>query len=156
MAVRTLLGSPWETIKNEEKSVDEMWEFLDSNAQTDNILTAGTHGTSDKEKNPSGLVDGHSYTVIKTVKLSNGVRLVQCRNPWGNDSFKGDWSDQSLLWTPELEKEAGFTNNQGDGLIFMSVEDYHKMFRITWINFDPSKLKRSHFLRLNDDGTGGQ
>ena len=93
MAVRTVLGTPWETVTHTDKTVDELWAFINSNANTDNILTAGTHGTSDTNTNSAGLVENHAYTVLKSVTLSTGVRLVQCRNPWGVDSFHGDWSD---------------------------------------------------------------
>ena len=38
----------------------------------------------------------------------------------------------------------------------MSITDYHSMFKFTTINYDPSVLKRNHFLRLDDDGTGAE
>ena len=38
----------------------------------------------------------------------------------------------------------------------MSVEDYHRMFFATWINYDDEGLFRHSFLRLGDDGTGGK
>jgi len=30
------------------------------------------------------------------------VRLCVMRNPWGQGEWKGEWSDNSPLWTPEL------------------------------------------------------
>jgi len=29
-------------------------------------------------------------------------KLVKLRNPWGGGEWKGDWSDESYLWTKEL------------------------------------------------------
>ena len=156
LATRTILGTPWEKVKHNEKSVDELWEFINGHANTDNILTAGTKGNNDSYTNYAGLVEGHAYTVIKTVTLSNGTRLVQCRNPWGSDSFKGDWSDQSTKWTTTYAAEAGFTKDQEDGFIFMTIDDFHSMFESSSLNYDPDNLSKAHFLRLDDDGTGAE
>ena len=64
-----------------------------------------------------GLVQGHAYTVIGVKKLSNGVRLVKCRNPWGEDSWEGDWGWKSKKWTPKLLQEAGAQKSKKDGII---------------------------------------
>ena len=34
----------------------------------------------------------------------------------------------------------------------MSLEDYYKMFEVTWMNLDPSSMDSHYFLRLDDDG----
>ena len=31
--------------------------------------------------------------------------MVHMRNPWGHELWKGDWSDESPLWTDELKAE---------------------------------------------------
>ena len=46
-----------------------------------------------------GLVSGHAYSLLAAKELSNGVRLVKLRNPWGRFEWKGAWSDNSELWT---------------------------------------------------------
>jgi len=51
------------------------------------------------------LVLGHAYTLLGVQKLSDGVRLIKLRNPWGEDSWKGDYGWKSEKWTPELLKE---------------------------------------------------
>ena len=33
----------------------------------------------------------------------NIERLVKLRNPWGKGEWKGDWGDDSWLWTPYLK-----------------------------------------------------
>jgi len=43
-------------------------------------------------------------------------------NPWGNDSYTGDWSDNSPLWTAALRTEAGSTINDQDGCFFQTIE----------------------------------
>jgi len=55
----------------------------------------------------ASLVTGHAYAMLGTVKLSNGVQLVQLRNPWGREQYAGPYSDDSSDWTPALRAEAG-------------------------------------------------
>ena len=75
------------------------------------------------------------------------------RNPWGHETYKGDWSDNSKLWTDALAKEVGLVKNKKDGIFYISIADYKKAFTETIVNYDTTNMKRSHFLRLNDDGT---
>ena len=46
---------------------------------------------------------------MREVTLDNGLeeRLIKVRNPWGDFEWKGDWGDDSELWTPRLEKLLG-------------------------------------------------
>ena len=50
----------------------------------------------------NGLVRGHAYAITAVVTLNvNGrmVRLVRCRNPWGNEvEWNGAWSDNDAVW----------------------------------------------------------
>ncbi|RNA09151.1 calpain-B-like isoform X3 [Brachionus plicatilis] len=50
----------------------------------------------------NGLVRGHAYAMTAVVTLNvNGrmVRLVRCRNPWGNEvEWNGAWSDGDAVW----------------------------------------------------------
>ena len=50
----------------------------------------------------------------------------QIRNPWGSMEWRGDWGDDSPLWTPELRRELGkeFQNiSLDDGAFWMSYRD---------------------------------
>ena len=136
MAVRTLMGTPYEYMRHTAKptdadyaqKIDELWKWLLEHANGDSICNCGTHGNDDTKKDESGIVQGHAYTLLKAVELSNGVKLVQARNPWGRDSYHGDWSDNSDKWTPALAAEAGFVKDREDGTIFMELHDYYRMF----------------------------
>ena len=50
-----------------------------------------------------GLVHEHAYTLLGVVELSNGVRLVKLRNPWGNELYTGPWFDGDPQWTDTLK-----------------------------------------------------
>ena len=86
--------------------------------------------TGSRENN-NGIVAGHAYSVISVVEFEYRgeiVCLLKLRNPWGHHEFKGDWSDQSSLWTEELRKFAGCTIEE-DGTFFINLADYLRTFR---------------------------
>jgi len=55
-----------------------------------------------------GLQKDHAYSVLDAIEIhakdGNKANLLMMRNPWGKVEWKGDWSDASDLWTPELKK----------------------------------------------------
>ena len=56
-----------------------------------------------EQKLPNGLFDGHAYSMLGahlvTDKTGKHHRLVEIRNPWGNElEWTGNWSDDSNLW----------------------------------------------------------
>jgi hypothetical protein len=75
----------------------------------------------------AGLVTGHAYTILGAIQLSNGVRLVQMRNPWSKERYTGPYNDADPVWTDALAKEAGFTKAD-DGKMFMPVSDFKVAF----------------------------
>jgi len=47
-----------------------------------------------KQAREDGLVERHAYSLI-SVKEVGAFKLVELRNPWGNDrEWNGDWSDK--------------------------------------------------------------
>jgi calpain-15 len=47
------------------------------------------------------------------------VRIIKMRNPWGSGEWKGEWSDKSDRWTPELKKMFNW-KDADDGEFFMA------------------------------------
>lgn len=99
----------------------------------------------------NSLVPGHAYAVLGAYKLSNGVRLVKMANPWGVDSYTGDWSDTSSKWTTTLRNEVGSTNNDNDGVFFQTVEQLQKDWSGIYTNKNVSGWKKSSWLNLGRD-----
>ena len=66
--------------------------------------------------------------------------------------YIGDWSDASDKWTSDLRTEAGATQAD-DGIIFMSIEDYHQEFSETMANKNMEGVHQDYFLMLGDDGS---
>jgi len=54
-------------------------------------------------------------------------KLIKLRNPWGDFEWKGDWGDDSDLWTPALKKQLGWTD-VNDGTFWMCLNDFIHYF----------------------------
>ena len=65
-------------------------------------------------------------------------------NPWGAYEWKGDYCDNSSLWTSELKKALGLTS-LNDCIFFIKFEDYLKFFSCTCA----SKYKKGFYYNWN-------
>jgi len=135
-ALRDLTGAPVEELYD-EPDVDKVWNFIQEGLSRQHFLTCGTElGDEEEDEGPEGIVRGHAYTILDAVEIRGDkevTRLVKIRNPWGNFEWKGDWSDQSPLWTEELRRELNYDPNPEDGIFFMNIRDYNKYFPVTWL-----------------------
>lgn len=96
----------------------------------------------DKEKGgvelPNGLVNDHVYTVLDCRELEDPpIALVQIRNPWGRVEWKGDWSDDSDVWTAKIKAEIRPTFIKNDGVFWMSFKDFVTNF--SWLQVGKCK-----------------
>ena len=55
--------------------------------------------------NEWGLVQNHAYTVLG-VQVTAGRRMVKMRNPWGAETYEGEFSDKDTRWSDALLDEA--------------------------------------------------
>ncbi len=89
----------------------------------------------------------HAYTILQTVTLSNGTRLIQMRNPWGSETYHGVWRDYPNAageWTDQWKEEAGF-ESENDGSWFTSIEQYHQSFSETHMNANIDDEKMNYY-----------
>ena len=137
-AVMALTGAPIVIHPHADKNnVEDMWTKLRNHYSAGDIINCASQAGKDTETDDAGLPLGHAFTVLGIKKLSNGVRLVNIRNPWGRETFKGAWSDSDTEnWTPALLKEAGYKNDKNNGIFHMSIEDYHKRMSHTEVNLN--------------------
>ena len=66
-SANTIHGTPYELVKNSEKTVDEIWEQLKNADENGDIIQCGTEGDDDTMTQDNGLVMGHAYTVLSVV-----------------------------------------------------------------------------------------
>ena len=95
-------------------------------------MMAASHGQGEEESE-SGVISGHAYSFIAVKEFEHQgktVKLCMLRNPWGSGEWKGDWCDESPLWTPALRKEVGCVV-EDDGTFHIPYEDYLKEYAWT-------------------------
>ncbi|XP_032234335.1 calpain-D isoform X2 [Nematostella vectensis] len=134
----TLTGAPCESIALHESQnnsgntepidKDLIWAQLISSRTAGFLMGASCGGDTQPEEEPGynavGLQTHHAYSVLD-VRDVHGIRLLRLRNPWGQYSWTGDWSDASSLWTPELRHEL-MVHGAQEGVFWMSLEDFMK------------------------------
>jgi hypothetical protein len=98
-AVRTLTNVPHIYKWHSEFSTDQIWESLKEADKQNDVITTGTSNgdgiKTDTDSNENGVAYGHAFTLIGVLELTTGEKLVQIRNPWGSETYKGAWSDKS-------------------------------------------------------------
>ena len=111
---------------------EEIWKKCEDAAGKGYVMTAGTSGdVSNLDLEEVGLSPGHAYSFLNIYKVDtgNGIeRVVKLRNPWGNGEYNGAWSDSSKKWTASTKKQCGYTDDNDDGVFYMSFDDFVKYY----------------------------
>ncbi|PNF23952.1 hypothetical protein B7P43_G10048 [Cryptotermes secundus] len=133
--LRILTGAPCETINlqplpGEDLDHNLTWATLLSSRSAGFLMGISCGGSNVNINNDGykcmGLKPNHSYSVLD-VKHEYGNRLLRLRNPWGHYSWNGDWSDDSVTWTPHLRKLLS-PNSSSEGIFWISFEDVLRYF----------------------------
>jgi len=130
-ALADLTGAPYQFYKTQgASSVDskELWNEMIAWEKQKFLMAASVPETPGVDLEKSlGLVQGHAYGILN-VKFAQGIQLIQIRNPWGDSTeWKGDYSDDSKLWTESLKRDVGFVKSD-DGTFWMKFDDFIKYF----------------------------
>jgi len=127
--LRDLTGAPSEVVHHDE---EDFWDKL-VEAEANGYLMAASAGATQASKElleSLGLIGNHSYGLLdaRNVQTPNGpIKLLKLRNPWGDFEWKGDWGDDSELWTPELERQLN-QKDGNDGTFWMCLDDFVHYF----------------------------
>lgn len=117
-----LTGMP--TVGYKISTLDEkkLYKLLNDFDEDDFSTTAISIGSK-----AEGLLKNHGYTVVD-VKEYNNEYMVKLRNPWGSETFKGDWHDgDTAKWTKEAKKALQPLPIE-DGVFWMEMDDFKKNF----------------------------
>ena len=77
--------------------------------------------------------------------------MIKLRNPWGQFEWKGDWSDESDKWTPELEAKLKLVKDSNDGTFWISANDFKDNFDSFEICKFNNNYKFIHFHKEEKD-----
>ena len=91
-----------------------------------------------KAAKKANLLTDHAYAVLRLAQLpstetaasgdvTQPLRMIQLRNPWGQFEWSGAFSDGSAEWTPELRSTLGHTDAE-DGAFWMCLRDFWSHF----------------------------
>lgn len=104
-AMRVISGAPSRDFLTKNYDADEIYSVICEASSKDYLVGAGTTGSGDHNlKTTYGLSQSHAYTVLGCYSVTDerGVihELVQMRNPWRFETYKGPWMDHDSRWTP--------------------------------------------------------
>jgi hypothetical protein len=111
-----------------------LWNNILSGISRGDIICCGTpsDGVSDQNSSARGIHYGHAYSIIDAKEYrgqGKNLKLLQVRNPWGRGEWKGDYSDKSYLWTPELKNYFNFDQSSSeDGIFWITMQDFAEEF----------------------------
>ncbi len=141
-AFRFLTGAPCDRLEHDEFSPEQMWAQLVLAIRSQHIV-CGSAGNSesnvDKMCEAAGLTWNHGYSLLGSSELTlpsgKTERLLLLKNPLGSTRWRGDWWKGSPKWAPSLISQlpGGRLLSEDTGAFYMSVADYLRYFRATYI-----------------------
>ena len=109
---------------------EQLWRELASLASNPAYLLGAASkftddGGGDTHKSARGIVHGHAYSVLDLKQTSDGLKLLQLRNPWGRDEWTGKWgdADMALPENSRVREQIRFELSD-DGKFWMSFDDF--------------------------------
>lgn len=152
--------SYWTTDTSEINSNGATAYELVEDALSSNYPVAGACCNNGVNYNEKDLVPGHAYTITgaSTVTTASGdsVKLILVRNPHGQETWNGDWSDKDTNnWTDEVK--SAFIAQNGDwsyttGSFYMTADDYVKYFDFIYVGYFNDDYWNNYLEVANDDG----
>lgn len=112
------------------------------------LITVATGEMSTDTELRTGLVSTHAYAVLD-MKLINGVRLLQLKNPWSHLRWKGNYSEKDLQnWTIELQRYLNYDPSRAEkddnGIFWIDFHSVINFFDVFYINWDPTLFSHTY------------
>ncbi|KAL7544034.1 hypothetical protein ACHAXR_013478 [Thalassiosira sp. AJA248-18] len=138
-------------VRDFETSVERAWDRLYSaNSYGDCLITVSTSKElTEEQAEKVGLFTGHAYAVLGVVQTSNGTKLLQLKNPWASQGWKGRFSSQDKVswkdpgFCAEVGYDATSASQYDDGVFWMAWDDillYFRNIHMSW-NTDPQLFR---------------
>lgn len=123
--------------------------------------TAGNIVTAMCGNGVNGLGANLYYTVLGSYTLSNKIKVIKLRNPYGiyGSEWTGAYNDADPIWatiSASSKTSVGYTNNSTDGVFFMTNTDFKTNFSWVDYSYNPKTTwKQAYWLALGDGNTVG-
>lgn len=88
-------------LKSKDLDKDKLWKYLLKASKREYAMCASSNAGSDTKMSETGIVQGHSYTLLNVTYLKYNdekIKLVQLRNPWGRKEGHSKWHDHDPGW----------------------------------------------------------
>eukprot|EP00804_Cyclotella_cryptica_P011617 CCRYP_017509-RA/>CCRYP_017509-RA protein AED:0.04 eAED:0.04 QI:113/0.83/0.71/1/0.66/0.57/7/1872/973 len=127
-------------VKDFETPVERAWERLYRQV---GLLSTSKELTEEKAAEV-GLFTAHAYAVLGVIQTTNGTRLLQLKNPWASQGWKGKYSsNDKVSWSdPNFCAEVGYDAHSAsihdDGVFYISWDDVLIYFRNLHLSWNPA------------------
>lgn len=124
---------------DKEKDFQRMFERLHSG---DVLITLATGPLSKSDEDRTGLVPTHAYAVLD-IRMFNGVKLFQIKNPWSHLRWKGNYSEYDVKnWTEDLQTALNYNPklacNIDNGVFWIDYESLIMFFDVFYLSWNPN------------------
>lgn len=144
-------------IQREESTFnrEELFNKIFNNYQNGRILVTAATGPLDTvTEQRTGLAASHAYAVLD-VKNVLGIKLLQLKNPWSHTEWKGNYSDNSTLWTEELKSLLNVKDCSDDGLFWIDYRSVIEFFDVFYLNWNPDLFSYKYSIHEKWDANIG-
>eukprot|EP00127_Corallochytrium_limacisporum_P006475 Clim_evm6s229 gene=Clim_evmTU6s229 len=115
---------------DEEYADNQLWVLLSKYDRNRAVMSCATDHPDEVKMAQLGIITCHAYTLLNVHSFNKGkIKLVELRNPHGDNEWKGDWSDDSPIWKkhPNIAKKVKM-QKANDGRFFMAYKDFLNVF----------------------------
>lgn len=164
MKIKFLKDKRYAEMLNDGKEGATLFRYLQKSHLDGSLMgcsysNKGSATEEEEEDQGMGILSGHAYGILRLVELTAArddsdaedasdeeagaretFRLLQLRNPWGMKEWKGDWSDNDVMWDdfPQIKatligEDEGFKH---DGTFWIDFVDFVEQFNQIFVCVD--------------------
>ena len=145
-AIEIFYGVPSESKFFNETPANDIWDdFIDLTNNSYIIVVS----TSDYGLHKLGLKENLSCSILGIFE-ADIYKIIKLRNSWGAMTWKGEFSNNSILWNEKIKKLVGYRKQDID-ILYMRIEDLIKYFKMYTIGYIRKKWMQTT-ISVNCDG----
>ncbi|KAL0482137.1 hypothetical protein AKO1_013358 [Acrasis kona] len=130
--------------KLQPPQIDLTWRRLEDGMSHGRcVATISTGNHSPITQSHMGLHACHAYAVLDVRTLQDGTRLLQLKNPWTRNRWKGKYSpDDKINWTVDKLRQVNYdvlgALQNDNGVFWVDYESVLQYFVVMHVNWDPN------------------